>query len=505
MPLQLTMDEYDYTMKYIFQEKKYSTLSSCYEDNKDKITVSIATVRNRLKRGWNLELALLHPKEKTLTTKLGEHTVEGVIYDNLPSIANEYGMTLNTIYKRYSRGFRGDDLVPLKKRKSYIEPSKEESFRFYAGGIGYKSAADACTKLNVKYVTYRKNLQKGFSVEQALGIEPVTDGRTARSKKLVVDGKKYTIKELSISHDIPEKTIRDRLNRGATIRQALGLDELPIGTLKKQRELIKKKRKPIFLNVEGKLYTSYKALANDYGLPQYTVRQRIVDYGYSPEDAVKQDGKNKPLTVEGVFYPSKAAVAEAYGITPAVFLARLAKDFTIEQALGIEIKENTRTINYDGYVFNSLNDLAEKKGISASALRSRVNSGLSLEEAINAGARIRNSGRYNLTILERDDELAAKPASLYFVSISIGQKERFKIGITTQTVSQRLKQESYKFQTIKVISGTLLDCFVLEQGIIDLLYDKRDPEITSNMLDGYSEIFNLNENDVEVIIKMLDA
>lgn len=499
------MDESDNTMKYIFQEKKYSTLSSCYEDNIDKITVGIATVRNRLKKGWNLELALLHPKEKTITTKLGAHTVEDVTYDNLPSIANEYGMTLNTIYKRYSRGCRGDELVPLKKRKSYIEPTKEESFKFYAGGVGYKSATDACTKLNVKYVTYRKNLRKGFSVEQALGIDPVTDGRMARGKKFVVDGKKNTIKELSISNNVPEMTIRDRLKRGATIRQALGLDELPIGTLKKQRELSKNKRKPILLTVEGKLYTSYLALANDYGLPQYTVRQRIVDYGYSPEDAVKRDGKSKPLTVEGVFYSSKAAVAEAYGITPAVLLARLANDFTIEQALGIEIKENTRTINYDGYVFKSLNDLAEKKGISASALRSRINSGYSLEDAINAGDRIRNSGRYNLTILERDNELAAKPASLYFVRIFIGQKERFKIGVTTQTVSKRLKQESYQFKTIKVISGTLLDCFVLEQGIIDLLYDKRDPEITSNMLDGYSEIFNLNESDVEVIIEMLDV
>ncbi len=72
-------------MKYIFQEKNYTTLSSCYEDNKDKITVGIATVRSRLKKGWDLEKALLHPKEKTITTKLGAHTVEGKIYENLPS------------------------------------------------------------------------------------------------------------------------------------------------------------------------------------------------------------------------------------------------------------------------------------------------------------------------------------------------------------------------------------------------------------------------------------
>ena len=299
-------------------------------------------------------------------------------------------------------------------------------------------------------------------------------------------------------------TIRDRLKRGATIRQAIGLDEIPKGTLKKQREIKKQKRKPIRLTVEGKIYTSYQALADAYDLPQYTVRQRIVDYGYTPEHAVKLDGKSKPVTVAGVNYPSKAAVAEAYGLTPAVLLARLAGDVTIEQALGIEIKENSRTITFAGEIYKSLSDLADKKGISAGALRTRIQSGLSLEEAINAGDRIRNSGRYNLTILKRDSELSAKPALLYFVRIFINNKERFKIGITTQTVDKRLKQEAYEFQTIKVIKGTLLDCVVLEQEVIELLDDKRDPEITTDMLDGYSEIFILNESDIEEIIEILD-
>jgi hypothetical protein len=491
-------------MKYVFQGKGYSTLSSCYDDNIDKITVGIATVRTRLKKGGDLEKALLHPKEKTITTKLGAHSVEGKVYENLPSIADEYGMTLNTIYKRYSRGCRGDDLVPLKKRKSYVEPAKETNYQFYAGGVGYKSAADACRKLNVKYVTYRKNLDKGYSAEQALGIEPVKDGRVARGLKFDVDGKKYTIKELTKLHNTPEVTIRDRLKRGATIKQAIGLDKIPKGALKNRREFETKKRGPIHLIVEGEVYTSYQALADAYGLPQYTVRQRIVDFGYTPEDAVKLEGKSKPLTVEGVDYPSKAAVAEAYGLTAAVLLGRLAGDVSIEQALGIEIKENSRTVDFEGEIFRSLNELADRKGISIGALRSRIQSGLSLEEAISAGDRIRNSGRYNLTILQRDSELAAKPAWLYFVRILINNKERFKIGITTQTVDKRLKQEAYEFQEIKVIDGTLLDCFVLEQEVIELLYDKRDPEITSDMLDGYSEIFILNESDIESITEILD-
>jgi hypothetical protein len=492
-------------MKYIFKEKSYTTLSSCYENNKEQISVGIATVRSRLKKGWPLEEAILHPKEKTITTKLGSHTVEGKVYENLPSISEEYGMPLNTVYKRYSRGCRGDDLVPLKKRKDYVGPVKNIKYKFYADGIGYKSAADACRRLGVKYVTFRKKIRKLFTVEQALGITFVEDGRVARGKKYDIDGAQQTVKQLSQLYNVSEVTIRNRLKRDATIRQALGLDEMPKGALLKQKDVVKKKRKSILLKVDGKTFTSYKALGDAYGLPQYTVRCRIVDYGYTPEDAVKLDGKSNPITAEGVQYPSKAAVAEAYGLTPEVLLARLAGDTTIEQALGIDIKETSRTVSYEGEIFRSLNELAEKKGISVGALRSRLQSGLSLEEAIRAGDKIRNSGRYNLTILERDNELAVKPASLYFVRIVINNKDRFKIGITTQTVAMRLKQEAYEFETIKVVNGTLLDCFVLEQEIIDLLSDKQDPDITSDMLDGYSEIFILNDSDIEVITEILDV
>ena len=273
--------------------------------------------------------------------------------------------------------------------------------------------------------------------------------------------------------------------------------------LKKRREIEKTKRKPIRLNVEGKIFTSYKSLGDAYGLPQYTVRQRILDYGYTPEDAVMLDGKSQPINVEGVRYPSKAAVAKAYGLTPAVLLARLARNVTLEQALGIEIKENSRTIEYQGELFKSFKELAEKKGFSAETLKARLYSGLSLEDAINAGDKIRNSGRYNLTILQRDSELAVKPACLYFVRITIDNKDLFKIGITTQTVAMRLQKEAYEFETIKVVNGTLLYCFTLEQEIIDLLSDKRAPDITSDMLDGYSEIFTLNKNDIEVITEIL--
>ncbi len=491
-------------MTYSFQGKGYASLLSCYEDHKEKATVTIETVQKRLNKGWSLGEALLQPPEKTLNTKLGEHTVEGIVYANLPSIAEEYGMSLNTVYKRYSRGYRSDDLVPLKKRKTYSPPEVEILYRFFAGGVGYKSAADACRKLDIKYGTYRKKIEKGFTIEQALAIDSVEDGRALRGNKHDVDGALRSVQELSELYGVNEMTIRSRLKRGATIRQAIGLEDISDGSLLKESEVVRKKRATIRLEVEGEIFKSYKALADRYGLPQYTVRQRIVDYGYTPEEAVKLDGKSKPITVEGIDYSSKTALAEAYGLTSSVLLARLAGDTTIEEALGIDQKETSRSITFEGENYRSLKDFANKKGITTGILRARISSGLSLKEALEASSAIKNAGRYNLTILERDRELANKSAWLYFVRIFIDERELFKIGITTQTVAHRLNQEAYRFVIIKVVKGTLIDCFTLEQEIIGSLSDKRDINVTSDMLDGYSEVFNLNDRDVEVISNILD-
>jgi hypothetical protein len=492
-------------MKYIFQNKSYATLRACYLDNKDQVVVSLAAVHARLKRGWPLEDALLLVKQKTLITKLGAHRVEGTTYENLPAIALEYGLSLNTVYKRYSRGCRGDDLVPAKKKKSYTPPISTTSFRFHAGGVGYHSAADACAKLNVKYVTYRMKLSKGYSIEQALGIEPTPDGRSLRGKQIEIQGKYYTVKALAEHFNISESTVRDRLQRGATVEQAVGLVAIPKGAIQSARALERKRRQPIQLVVDGKCYASYKSLANAYALPAHVVRQRIVDYGYTAEAAVKAAGKSQPLLVDGKKYPSKAALAQAYNISPAVLLSRLANGFTMEQALGITSKPTSRTISFQGVTYNSLVDLAENNNISVAALRSRLQSGLTLQEAIHAGQRIINSGRYNLTILQRDSNLANKDASLYFVEMMLNGKARFKIGITTQTVALRLRQEAHDYHQLKVVKGTLLDCFNLEQSIIELLHDKRDPEVTSDMLDGYSEIFDLSEEEVLLVTEILDS
>ena len=130
--------------KIEFRGKEYKSLEDFFLKNKEIIPFkAYVTLKSRLNEGLTLEEAIKKGKKKT-GKSFGPYVVEGVSYRGLPDVAKEYGITERAIYKRYSRGKRGDDLVPKKKRKDYVEPKKK--YKYYINGVGYKSIADACRK-----------------------------------------------------------------------------------------------------------------------------------------------------------------------------------------------------------------------------------------------------------------------------------------------------------------------------------------------------------------------
>ena len=457
-------------MKVTFQDKEYKSLSECYRENKESIEVSLFTVRERIKSGISIDDALLTPNQNR-TEPIGSHVVEGVEYPSLPSIAEVYSMTSDAVYKRYSRGYRGDDLVPLKKRKHYVHQQKENKStktEIIVNGKKYKSAMQACAKLGVPYVTFRKRLKRGQSIEQALGVTPFEDKRHEKRERIKDDPLENndlgTHKEAKISqHNKRSK--------------------------KQKRELI----------VLGRVFKSYKELAEAYSLSYAIVYQRITDYGYTPEEAVMLEGRSKKVIVEGKEHKSKAEVAKAYGITLPILLGRMNNGQTIEQALGIEIPDTTYTINYEGRKYRNLEDLAVQKGISVKALRSRLAAGYTLEQAINAGERIFNKGKYNKKILQRDSELAKRDALLYFVKLT-EHENYYKLGITAKGIENRLKD--VKFETIATIDDSLENVYELEQSILSLTkYEKAN--ISAESLDGYTEVRELIDDEVELIVSLI--
>ena len=337
---------------------------------------------------------------KKIISRLGKHIVEGVEYPNLPSIAKEYGMTLNSIYKRYSRGCRGDNLVPEKKRKNYIKPVKIIKYRHVVNGIGYKSRRQACKKYNIKEVTVRKRMERGWSLENAV----TTPARF---------------------HYVPN-------------------DDLGSGTAKS-------------VTVEGKKFRTISEAAREYGLIAENVQ------------------------------------------------AALQKGFTIEQALKLEIRPTEDSFFFEGKFYKSREHLCRKFNFSSSLMHNRLNRGLTIREALNLGnENIGNEGRYNQTIFERNQDLANSSGKLYFASVLINNKQRYKIGITAKTVRERLSKEFLSYRLIKFIKKSLYQCYLLEKQLLNKYSIYRDREINPEQLDGYKEVFDFPEEVVENIKSILD-
>lgn len=216
------------------------------------------------------------------------HIVEGVEYLNLSSVSKEYGLSLNSVYKRYSRGHRGDNLIPKKKRKNYIEPKKKYKFIVY--GVGYNSYAEACRKHNVDYQTFLNRRRRGMIISQALGIYKFADkpffrvradrnpkniGR-GEGRKTVVAGKHFkSLSEVARAYNLTAHLLASRIKSGQTIEQAVGLETYDT---------------KISIKYKGKIYKNYSDLAKYYNIPHRLLYGRI-KRGLSTSEAIALGNK----------------------------------------------------------------------------------------------------------------------------------------------------------------------------------------------------------------------
>ena len=429
-----------------FKNKKYPSLKSLYEEYKEQSPISYTTFVNRFNEGLSTEEALFTPRKYGSSSG---YIVEGINYKTIPDIARAYNLSKNSIYKRYSRGKLGDDLVPFKKRRNYSPPKKTpEKYKIVIDGKGFHSFIEACRHYRVKYVTFNHRRRRGLTIREALGLDEVFDKRKLDRKKKI------------------------------------------------------RKKSPARYVVRGKIYDSASKLAEAYNLPKYVVSQRINQYGFSPYEAVTMEGKSKQVIIKGKKYKSRAAAAREYGKSSHNVNAAIKRGLTIEEALGISSPKTKNTIYFRGNEYKNRTSLAKAFDISLGKLNSRLKRGFSLDEALSMEKIIKNKGRYNQTILDRDIKLASKKAWIYFVSIRIKDENLYKIGITTRSVSERLSGIHY--QELISFQDTLIKCFNLEQIILEQYQNNKIETIQGEHLDGYSEVLNLTAKEAIKIKKLLN-
>lgn len=213
--------------KLIFRGKEYQSFSECYNDNRDIARISIPTFVKRVREGMSIEQALKTPKGRTLVTRLGTHVVDGVEYENLPSIARAYGLKESLVYRRYHRGLRGTELIPPKLRKDYVptspKPKAPSRWQIEIKGVVYRSLREACRALGVKVHTFRNRRNLGYSVEQALGLDPIAKRPRKGLRLYEIDGRELYLNEISRRYKIHPTTFQRRVDSGMTPKEAATL------------------------------------------------------------------------------------------------------------------------------------------------------------------------------------------------------------------------------------------------------------------------------------------
>jgi len=203
----------------------------------------------------------------------------------------------------------------------------------------------------------------------------------------LVDGKRFcSIKHIADHYGVLLYRTKARLQRGWTIEQAIGLEPRN-----------HKNAMYIEVTVEGRTFPNIKAAADFYGVNESTARGRLGRLGWTPEEAFgvvekKVFKKNhKPITIDGMTFETNVAAAKFYGLTASAWFMRLHSGYTPEQAAGLEPKpKNKHPLAKETEVFGktypSLDEacrcLGKKNNILFATVKARLQRGWSIEDAV---------------------------------------------------------------------------------------------------------------------------
>jgi hypothetical protein len=147
------------------------------------------------------------------------------------------------------------------------------------------------------------------------------------------------------------------------------------------------------VTVKGIRFISMSAAARYYGVAEYAVHQRMKRYGYSLEEALeievrqKDPPKRNPYEVAGHTYPNFVEACRQYGLEDSAVRGRLEIGWSKRQAFGIEPPPKKgrnaygKTITIDGTVYRTVTDAARKYGIEEKNFAARIRRGWTPEQA----------------------------------------------------------------------------------------------------------------------------
>lgn len=483
-----------------YKGKVYPSLKELVESEaSDGLTY--ANVATRVRDGWDLEKALCEPKNKN-SRKIW--VIDRKEFTSLKDLAKEAGISYEAAVKRSHRGWSDEEIFYCRtkqKNEKVVEPEKTRGKSVCVEGEEYQNLRHAFDSIgpSCTFNTVRARLRYGWSLEEALEVERKVDGRksNANSKKLTIDDITLSVSQAAKKYSVPYSTILDRLNRGASSKQAVGLENIDKGDLLPQSKANKNRKKiekKSYL-VDGVIYRSVTELAKAYGLAPALVYNRMRDNGWTPERSVKES-ITETVEVQGITYRSSMNAWDEVGKTSfSTYQGRKLQGLPLEVCLGLEPLPRLERYDVYGVSYGSLADVAKKYNLTVGQLTSRLNN-MTLEQAVIYKP---SNGRYSESTFEKNLDLANTPGTLYFIRVALADGVLHKIGITQKETTQRFY--SHYIEVIEEVRGRLSDLYGLEQLIIsefsELHYRAEDE------FEGRTETFLLLDEEEKEILNFI--
>lgn len=214
---------------------------------------------------------------------------------------------------------------------------------------------------------------------------------------------------------------------------------------------------PKEISCDGKIYSSVLEFSNAYSLHPSTTGRRLRD-GWTPEEAAgltprKRKGHGNAVIVNGDSYPTIKEACEALKLDPKTIRARIQRGYSIEDAFEGNLNPRsggaTKSIQFNGVTYPSIESLAQKFGTKASILHKRIKRGWTTEEALGINpppprfrnfeghARKTNWKTTRQTISGLEPIPDADGYKLYLVTNTVNSKEY--VGITIGAIEKRLR------------------------------------------------------------------
>ena len=366
----------------------------------DRYQVHPSTVGRRLRDGWSPEQAVgLVERQKPEALGVSV-TYKGKQYRNLKLLADELGLDAKTFRARLARGYSLEDAASGQMRPRVSAMAAEIEFE----GVTYRSQ-DALAKAHAtKWSIVYKRLKRGWTMRQALGVDPEPP-RFRDHEGHARDVKwKNTRTSLSGVEPVPDASgykiylITNRVNGKQYVGLTIGSLE---DRLKQHFAAARKGRKAPLPNAIRKYgedaflielvrcdARSYDEL-QDQEISEIASRGTIKG-GYNSAMGGSL-GTSKPITVNGQRFPSRGQAAEHFGIDIGVFNLRLNRlKWSPEEAAGlIERSWSGKSVEVEvqGVTYSSIRQAAIAHGQEIGKVYDRFSEkGWTLEQALGIGA-----------------------------------------------------------------------------------------------------------------------